>query len=317
MPNDREDSKREKKKYGKTDATTCLAKNLVDFTQIKKPCCWCSKYVELVANKSYCLKCEENMYKECRRCKRPLPTADYFKLNEIRCNACHRRYLSEKAKREAKKIEEAKLLDANDESSGAEENASLKKQGVRAGPSHANSDEVVVVEDYQTSADVFNKSVKKRGKGKQAEANTSEVCASAEQSEVESFSTDVSDNKSKCMAVFNDNVEDKSVQKSKSQCITDECDTDFPLANRRKLMHKRRATDTMYFHTKKFKLQIPVEIEIPFSYIYKNKKGRGESGSTSSSEDSDGNTSIKEKPLCGGNFSSSTDEEEDMWKNVK
>lgn len=74
-----------------------------DFEDFKKKCSWCTNYCKLVKGKSYCQKCEDECYKECRRCKRPFPNARFFEFDETRCNTCHGKYKKEKEKRMAKK----------------------------------------------------------------------------------------------------------------------------------------------------------------------------------------------------------------------
>ena len=75
-----------------------------DFEEVQKKCNWCNKYRELVFKKPYCLRCEKNMFRECRRCHKPYDDNKYFHLDPIRCNSCHPIYLKGKEKREKKKV---------------------------------------------------------------------------------------------------------------------------------------------------------------------------------------------------------------------
>lgn len=74
-----------------------------DTTCIKTKCNWCLKYVELAEGKKYCVKCLEQAYKICCRCKRPLPDNSYFELDPERCNSCSRKLNAERLKRTLKK----------------------------------------------------------------------------------------------------------------------------------------------------------------------------------------------------------------------
>lgn len=62
-------------------------------------CNWCSTAGKLVKNKPYCSSCQERAFRECVRCKRPLPSEKYFSLNPHRCNACERKLVKEQEKR--------------------------------------------------------------------------------------------------------------------------------------------------------------------------------------------------------------------------
>ena len=78
-----------------------------DFEEVQKKCNWCNKYRELVFKKPYCLRCESNMFRECRRCHKPYDDSKYFQLDAIRCNSCHPVYMKGKEKREKKKVVDA------------------------------------------------------------------------------------------------------------------------------------------------------------------------------------------------------------------
>ena len=73
-----------------------------DFDEVQKKCNFCNKFRELVFKKPYCLRCESNMYKECRRCHKPYDDRKHFELDPIRCNSCHPKYLKEREKRQSK-----------------------------------------------------------------------------------------------------------------------------------------------------------------------------------------------------------------------
>ena len=63
-------------------------------------CNWCGHLTkELYQSKLYCLKCANNCYKECSRCRRPFNDKKYFAISDIRCNSCQRKYLKEITKR--------------------------------------------------------------------------------------------------------------------------------------------------------------------------------------------------------------------------
>lgn len=63
-------------------------------------CTYCGRNCTLLAlNKKYCLRCEENCYRECIRCHRPLDKPSFYSLHPQRCNGCHRKYLKEIMKR--------------------------------------------------------------------------------------------------------------------------------------------------------------------------------------------------------------------------
>lgn len=75
-------------------------------------CCWCTKVgASLVPHRKYCYICKENMFRECKRCKRPLDSKKYFEKDDTRCNACHKKYLKEKTCRIKKKEKIGVLLD--------------------------------------------------------------------------------------------------------------------------------------------------------------------------------------------------------------
>ena len=91
---------------------------------IKKRCNWCNRHDELFDGKPYCVKCSEKLFRECGRCHRPFPHEKYFSKNEKRCNSCQDKYLSEKMKREQKKLKQVK----NDSSSEDDDNAPQVKK---------------------------------------------------------------------------------------------------------------------------------------------------------------------------------------------
>ena len=75
-----------------------------DFEEVQKKSNWFNKYRELMFKKPYCLRCEKNMFRECRRCHKPYDDNKYFHLDPIRCNSCYPIYLKGKEKREKKKV---------------------------------------------------------------------------------------------------------------------------------------------------------------------------------------------------------------------
>jgi hypothetical protein len=76
-----------------------------DFEDVQKKCNYCSKFRQLVFKKPYCGRCENDMFRECRRCHKPYPDSKYFQLDSVRCNSCHPKYLKEREKREKKRVE--------------------------------------------------------------------------------------------------------------------------------------------------------------------------------------------------------------------
>jgi hypothetical protein len=65
-----------------------------------KNCNWCSALFDYdTTKKPYCETCKQHMLKECIRCHRPMTLERYFTLNDTRCNACHKKYLKEKMKK--------------------------------------------------------------------------------------------------------------------------------------------------------------------------------------------------------------------------
>lgn len=97
-----------------------------DFEQLNQPCNWCGKYVKLEGTNKSCSRCTNNAYKICRRCKKPYPNSSYFELDEERCNACQRKYLKEKEKREAKR-QSATANQPNNKRKSVEPTTSNKK----------------------------------------------------------------------------------------------------------------------------------------------------------------------------------------------
>lgn len=69
-----------------------------DFSDTKKACNWCHNFKKLMSDKPFCLQCYSLAYRECCRCHRPYSHQIYFKENEKRCNACHRKYILEREK---------------------------------------------------------------------------------------------------------------------------------------------------------------------------------------------------------------------------
>lgn len=78
---------------------------LTTFKGVKKTCNWCKEYKPLHEGKPFCADCHANMYKECTRCHLPYPKEIYFEMNDRRCNACQKKFLKEKQKRESRKRE--------------------------------------------------------------------------------------------------------------------------------------------------------------------------------------------------------------------
>ena len=64
-----------------------------------KICNYCERRTKLLKNKPYCIKCEETMYKECKRCHKPFHLAKYFEKDQNRCNACFEQLQSGRLKR--------------------------------------------------------------------------------------------------------------------------------------------------------------------------------------------------------------------------
>lgn len=58
-------------------------------------CNWCAFVGKLAKNKPYCESCRIKAFRECTRCRRPLPNENYFKTNPNRCNACEKKYQKE------------------------------------------------------------------------------------------------------------------------------------------------------------------------------------------------------------------------------
>ena len=71
-----------------------------DFDEVQKKCNYCNKLRELAFNKPYCIRCENNMYKECRRCHKPYDDKKYFTMDTVRCNSCQPKFLKEREKRQ-------------------------------------------------------------------------------------------------------------------------------------------------------------------------------------------------------------------------
>ena len=66
------------------------------------PCVWCKNRKILMQNEKYCQDCYDRRYRICSRCKIPFPDAKYFTLSDsTRCNACHKKYVKEREKRES------------------------------------------------------------------------------------------------------------------------------------------------------------------------------------------------------------------------
>lgn len=66
-------------------------------------CNWCTNKLGQTDGKRYCQHCAEKMYRECKRCHRPFPEKRFYELDAERCNACQRKFLREKEKRENQK----------------------------------------------------------------------------------------------------------------------------------------------------------------------------------------------------------------------
>ena len=68
-------------------------------------CNWCGGKFSSAKSQHYCDKCAQYCFRECVRCHRPFPLAKYFRLSELRCNSCERKYRKEKERRNnSKKI---------------------------------------------------------------------------------------------------------------------------------------------------------------------------------------------------------------------
>lgn len=66
-------------------------------------CSYCYKNKEILPSKTYCQECADRCFRECSRCRRPFHDKKYFMYSDKRCNACHRKYITEKTKREQRK----------------------------------------------------------------------------------------------------------------------------------------------------------------------------------------------------------------------
>jgi hypothetical protein len=83
-----------------------------DFEDVQKRCNFCNKFTKLSVGKPYCSRCEDRMYRECRRCKKPFDDAKYFSLDQTRCDACFRKLQAEKVRRQEKKRQAVKEVEA-------------------------------------------------------------------------------------------------------------------------------------------------------------------------------------------------------------
>ena len=77
-----------------------------------KRCCWCQRFTLLLPNTRHCKDCDEKCFRLCRRCKRPFDDPKYFTLDTARCDACHRKVIKERERRNAKKIAQGSTKDA-------------------------------------------------------------------------------------------------------------------------------------------------------------------------------------------------------------
>lgn len=76
---------------------------LTDFQGGKRSCCsWCKQVSSLLPNKSYCVGCKSNMFRECVRCHLPFPDEKYFQAGGNRCNSCQKKYEKERGRRQQK-----------------------------------------------------------------------------------------------------------------------------------------------------------------------------------------------------------------------
>lgn len=89
-------------------------------------CNWCGDMTLLVKSKPYCYDCQEKMYQECIRCKRPFTEAASFTDDLERCNACQKKYLKEvaSAKKRASNLKKTAPLKAPSYDESSEENDS-------------------------------------------------------------------------------------------------------------------------------------------------------------------------------------------------
>ena len=69
----------------------------------KDTCNFCRSRRELVPGKKYCLECNDNAFKECKRCHLPYDSAKYYELSSVRCNSCQRKYEKETKQRKEKR----------------------------------------------------------------------------------------------------------------------------------------------------------------------------------------------------------------------
>jgi hypothetical protein len=89
-------------------------------------CNWCGIAGRLMKGKPYCSRCHEKCFRECVRCHRPLPHESYFKQSDVRCNACHCKYLRERKRRQ----------DTNLSSDKNKKKPSSNKTDLPVGPLH-------------------------------------------------------------------------------------------------------------------------------------------------------------------------------------
>lgn len=107
---------------------------LTTFKGIKKTCNWCKEYKPLHEGKPYCKDCSAKMHKECTRCHLPYPKESYFEINDRRCNACQKKFLKEKEKRENKKREsdiDSELIHDHSKKQPSPANPGMSKQALK------------------------------------------------------------------------------------------------------------------------------------------------------------------------------------------
>ncbi len=83
-------------------------------------CNWCTNYATLLPGKKFCQQCNENLFRECARCRRPFPHEKYFDGNNTRCNSCFKKLEKERNRRALIKKEKNEKKITNSSNAAAE-----------------------------------------------------------------------------------------------------------------------------------------------------------------------------------------------------
>lgn len=97
-----------------------------------KTCVWCNCYGALIPTKPYCKACQQQMVRECRRCKKPYNSLRFFVKDDARCNSCQTKYLKERQKRlEKQQQKQSDTADNSPEATGSTSYKTTKNQASR------------------------------------------------------------------------------------------------------------------------------------------------------------------------------------------